>query len=310
MSVLLYDPAKDEHVLLLQDGPWANKRWSVDLAVCVNPFCRCANVDFRCIPEGAADHQAAPVRFSLDTQTRSIDRGPGRGGDAVSDSLSESVVRELGDPGWQYLREYLLVAKQEQIENCDVKRSDADFPPEVLRGEVTTVGFSEIFPLAAAFSFTIGSEQWVAVDDYCVNPDCDCHHAVLQFVTLEHKRGLLGLARKIPPAMYYDYRDRTFEDAGGSGAHEPSLKALLDGVRDEWPDLESRARKRHRMLKALFKRALRKYESETDRSRSARDSRSTPSPQSPLPKPGTAIPGRNDPCPCGSGKKYKKCCGR
>ena len=22
-----------------------------------------------------------------------------------------------------------------------------------------------------------------------------------------------------------------------------------------------------------------------------------------------AAPGRNDPCPCGSGKKYKKCCG-
>jgi uncharacterized protein len=26
-------------------------------------------------------------------------------------------------------------------------------------------------------------------------------------------------------------------------------------------------------------------------------------------KPGAAAPGRNDPCPCGSGKKYKKCCG-
>ncbi|MBQ8917973.1 MAG: SEC-C domain-containing protein, partial [Oscillospiraceae bacterium] len=24
---------------------------------------------------------------------------------------------------------------------------------------------------------------------------------------------------------------------------------------------------------------------------------------------GTKV-GRNDPCPCGSGKKYKKCCGR
>lgn len=22
------------------------------------------------------------------------------------------------------------------------------------------------------------------------------------------------------------------------------------------------------------------------------------------------LPGRNDPCPCGSGKKYKRCCGR
>jgi uncharacterized protein len=31
----------------------------------------------------------------------------------------------------------------------------------------------------------------------------------------------------------------------------------------------------------------------------------------PAPKPGataTAAVGRNDPCPCGSGKKFKKCC--
>ena len=25
---------------------------------------------------------------------------------------------------------------------------------------------------------------------------------------------------------------------------------------------------------------------------------------------GSGQPGRNDPCPCGSGKKYKKCCGK
>ena len=25
---------------------------------------------------------------------------------------------------------------------------------------------------------------------------------------------------------------------------------------------------------------------------------------------GAAAPKRNDPCPCGSGKKYKKCCGK
>jgi uncharacterized protein YecA (UPF0149 family) len=35
----------------------------------------------------------------------------------------------------------------------------------------------------------------------------------------------------------------------------------------------------------------------------------------PLPPPvepieAKAKPGRNDPCPCGSGKKYKQCCGR
>ena len=31
-------------------------------------------------------------------------------------------------------------------------------------------------------------------------------------------------------------------------------------------------------------------------------------PSSPATAPAT--PGRNDPCSCGSGKKYKKCCGR
>jgi serine-type anaerobic sulfatase-maturating enzyme len=30
----------------------------------------------------------------------------------------------------------------------------------------------------------------------------------------------------------------------------------------------------------------------------------------PMPSAGRAAPGRNDPCPCGSGKKYKNCCGR
>lgn len=37
--------------------------------------------------------------------------------------------------------------------------------------------------------------------------------------------------------------------------------------------------------------------------------------EDPLPPPvapieSKAAPGRNDPCPCGSGKKYKQCCGK
>jgi SWIM/SEC-C metal-binding protein len=30
----------------------------------------------------------------------------------------------------------------------------------------------------------------------------------------------------------------------------------------------------------------------------------------PTPARAEQVPGRNDPCPCGSGKKYKYCCGR
>ena len=31
-------------------------------------------------------------------------------------------------------------------------------------------------------------------------------------------------------------------------------------------------------------------------------------PKNPVEVPGN-MPGRNDPCPCGSGKKFKRCCG-
>jgi preprotein translocase subunit SecA len=42
----------------------------------------------------------------------------------------------------------------------------------------------------------------------------------------------------------------------------------------------------------------------------ARQNNSSSTPQSPVVKREEDKVGRNDPCPCGSGKKYKKCCGR
>jgi preprotein translocase subunit SecA len=43
---------------------------------------------------------------------------------------------------------------------------------------------------------------------------------------------------------------------------------------------------------------------------SGRQVRAVPQPPPGRPAPGAPAVGRNDPCPCGSGKKYKKCCGR
>jgi len=45
------------------------------------------------------------------------------------------------------------------------------------------------------------------------------------------------------------------------------------------------------------------------RKRKKKFKRTFPGMSRPLTKPGPKKPGRNEPCPCGSGKKYKKCCG-
>ena len=311
MSILLYDPTEKRHVLLLREGPWAGKRWSVDLRVCDNPLCGCFHVDFLCKPEGGGslNPDEAPVSFALDTQERSVYRPPGRRMPPMSAALAEDVAAELGESGWKYLYEFLLGVKQEQIENCDPKRLDADFPPEVLRGDKTVVSYSEIFPFAPGLFFRMGSKKWFALDDYCVNPDCDCHQVVLQFVPQEPGPDRSRAPHERPPAMYYDYRNREFEEAKASQANQPSLNALLDEVRRQRTGFDSEVRRRHKWLKALFKRALQKHAAGVGRSQDAAGSGNMP-PRSEPTTPPRVKTGRNEQCPCGSGRKYKKCCGR
>jgi hypothetical protein len=142
-----------------------------------------------------------------------------------------------------------------------------------------------------------------------VNPDCTCHDVVLQFVKREGKRGLPGITKKPPPAVYYNYQAKTFEPAQVPEAHQPSLNAMLTGLKDSKRGSNDELKKRHRKLKALFKRALLRYNPLMDMDPPYGDSDSRPIPRTEPQPTRTPKIGRNDPCPCGSGKKYKKCCG-
>ncbi len=62
-------------------------------------------------------------------------------------------------------------------------------------------------------------------------------------------------------------------------------------------DLDTQLERRHLILQALY---ARHYQAQTQ----ARRQGLSPAPVS-VP---SLKPGRNDPCPCGSGRKYKHCC--
>jgi hypothetical protein len=312
MTALLYDPAKKKHVLLLGEGAWAGRCWSVNLHVCGNPCCGCLHIDFECTPDDAEIGLDKPaVRFVLDTGRPSVHRDDNHKSGTPGDKFADAVAKELGDEGWDYLQQFLLGIKKKQIENCDPTCLDADFPPEVLQGEGTMVSYNEIFPLSPAFGFSIGSERWFALDDYCVSPDCDCREVVLQFVTEGHEPDDFPAdAEDAPLAVFYDYRKRTFKQAQAPEAHKPSLRILLSGLEDQRPGFDAEVKERHLRLKALFKRALSKFDDETEGTPFVEDSEFEPDFQmggeAPL---HTPKPGRSEHCPCGSGKKYKKCCG-
>src|ERR1700760_401987 len=93
-------------------------------------------------------------------------------------------------------------------------------------------------------------------------------------------------ARSLQPSMMSPGFSKITESLArkASGPQPEDLLRLMKVAR---PDLDTVFAERHTLLRQLFRRA-------------------TAEMSSPL---ASRTPGRNDPCPCGSGKKYKRCCG-
>ena len=137
----------------------------------------------------------------------------------------------------------------------------------------------------------IGNKQYIAVDYYCPNPKCNCRDVMLIFDKVENNKAT-G-----PPALRcfikFDTGNRVIEEkgAGVSTQHAENmldeLMALFAGGGIEL------FKERYARIKEWGKDCLQ-----------AELRRKNVSLTAVAPK-----VGRNAPCPCGSGKKYKRCCG-
>jgi hypothetical protein len=207
--------------------------------------------------------------------------------DSTAYAFAKAVASEISDGDWTELWNLYLLVNQRQTEQADLDGLDIQFSSEVLAGDGRMVAYYEILPFAGRVVFTLGADQWFFDDQYCVNPTCSCREAAISFV----------LVRPSPPrepqsidpdlSLFYAYdtgqiTTRRVANASGRSGHH-----LLEALKSSRPDLDSLLAQRHRVLRRLFRRAL-----------GGATRRLT-----------NKMPGRNDPCACGSGKKYKRCCG-
>ena len=130
--------------------------------------------------------------------------------------------------------------------------------------------------------YIVGDRLFEAVDHYCVEPDCDCGDVVLDFQPLT--------PRGAPPpgGVRVDRSGAaTFELTHEK--HRASVERLWTLFRMRHLGYRERFARRRAVMHGLAGRIVSAPENEIER-RSPRV-------------------GRNEPCPCGSKKKYKKCCG-
>jgi hypothetical protein len=249
------------------------------------------------------------LHFWLDVAKQELFRGGSPMPSPDSLALGRAVAAQLQETDWHLLARYLLQSKHEIIKEADVTRLDATFPKEVMSGAGHMVGYAEIFPLGGAFPFEIGAEAWLADDQYCVNPRCRCREVLFSFVRLPGAGDSRRHRVADQPAARYDYQRGGFETVHAPSADQPELAALFHGMKQAHPDLDPVVKKRHQQLKTLYKRALRSSAGKPSTDTELEPPISAPSSRPAGPQ-SSAKAGRNDPCPCGSGKKFKKCCGR
>jgi hypothetical protein len=272
---------------------------SAALEVCLDPRCDCYAVHFWCEPVLAGDVPAQPERsyeFWLDVWDRSVARTPELEADAGALRLAENVHSRLSDSAWDELYRWFRAAKPEIIQTMEVAEIEIGDLPNADGGQM--VGFVDVFPRGLALDFPFENQLWAADEQYCVQPKCNCKEAVLLFLRYADSAGREFTRLSRPPALRYNYRSGAISRASAGAPETPAPEQLLTALKGAHASLDAQLELRHLIMQSLYARHyMARITSKLESLGGA-------------PTRGVAKkPGRNDSCPCGSGKKYKKCCG-
>jgi hypothetical protein len=137
------------------------------------------------------------------------------------------------------------------------------------------VGWDETTTCLRGDTYIFGERSFEAVELYCVEANCNCGEVIVDFSPVVPR----GAPR--PGHAKFDGKEATLYPA-----HERQrerLAELWSAYRQHHPRYQERFRKRSDVMHGLAGRIVA--------------------------APAKPKAGRNEPCPCGSGKKFKKCCG-
>ena len=129
--------------------------------------------------------------------------------------------------------------------------------------------------------FNFSNEQYFAEDSYDIDPRNDNRSLKLAFYKLELDN--TNQAPIFSSTYYLDERLREAEDAKLESANSEMLIAINESI----PDFNDRLKKRYKEAKRIGKELLSNTSGLKMQEGNIKSS---------------------EPCPCGSGKKYKKCC--
>ena len=294
--------------LRFEHGEFAGHKFKFVVKVCPNPCCICSNVDllFTSEEELGLGPANIPLWVVLNMTEHVITvREPEKSHPVYR--LANAISYEIAHAHWQMLNERYLSIKQKITESEDLEQFMPVFPSEIIAGSDLMADYSQILPYAVREFIVEGDHTWFLEDQYCLKPSCTCQECALTFVRMDSVTRK-GRHKPITVTGRINLLSGNFTPEPSSAMKQKQALSLFAKLRERCPDLirtlnQHRAKLRRLLEKVTVLKGVQKKTIEDLPSKIV------------LPSPGNIIKsetqkvGRNDLCPCGSGKKFKKCCG-
>lgn len=278
---------------------------------CDNPDCRCKDVflTFAEVNQSGLPLKK-PISFSarVDVETWQERRPPQRAAEVTG------WVQEFLELCPKSRRAEFKASFEQAKRDAERKAAFTIDCDEVLAG--TLVPYCDVLDENSAlssgggkytFEFYHQEHEYLVEDQYCPNPNCDCQSVHLVFFeVVTQANGQLEIWQRFQGQVTF---------AGQVAVEERGAcdMAQADRVLVAWWKEHRSALKlckaRYKDIKEIGRRSLEAQlpssRQVTRRSTKLTSREMTPAGDRPA---GINKVGRNEPCPCGSGKKYKKCC--
>lgn len=264
----------------------------LDTAFCRNPNCRFAHITAVAVVDGGggverdgADAARSRIGVSVDLDTWKLEFPPATEERPRNPDL-EKRLEELIDSGGDHLRKALEKRWRcaHGVSRDAWRRKDWSWwEPGAM------VSWREVHPDDPDFLIDSGDETLWAEDFYCITPKCSCREVKV------HISRVSGEMDGYDGAIRVDLRRWKVSGEDDSSRLSPQQEHLWEVWNRSDPGIRKEMNRRRKQMLRLGPEIV----NLSGRVRA---------PVVEKKKKAERRVGRNEPCPCGSGRKYKKCC--
>jgi len=273
----------------VDNGELLNFEFTGEIEICPGPYCPCHDVKFTVKNEktsGLIVMDNSQYEFYIDIFSHKYVKNDKISG-MKNKKFAKSFIKKLTKVDWHHLLDVFFDYKYYLIDHFNIEntRIIINFPVYDIENEGAMFSYHEVFPFAKDLLCKVEHMKYLIDDQYCLDPKCPCNHVALSFIPHKYNKFM----KNEQMAIRLNYQKLTWEVIDEQYDDEDVLKPIIEKTMELIPDFAHIVKKRHETMRLIY-RQFKKQNSSVDV------------------VPEKIKTGRNDPCPCGSGKKYKKCC--